>query len=193
MKGQRLLIALTVVNVVPAGLWLGGDVVNHPLNGPNQHNSTGCKVNAHEITPGVIYEDRNATVTAFLAQHEMVNSFGFRFETPNRTIVISGDTSPTQALVNHSRGCDVLVHEVYSVDAFRRDSPQFQEFRRRYHTSSVELAAIANEVHPGLLVLYHRGNRSGGPLTQEMDDILLAEIKQTYNGEVVAGHDLDIF
>jgi ribonuclease BN (tRNA processing enzyme) len=74
----------------------------------------------------VIYEDRNATVTAFLAQHEMVDSFGFRFETPNRTIVISGDTSPTQALLNHSRGCDVLVHEVYSMDALGRDSPQFQ-------------------------------------------------------------------
>ncbi len=46
---------------------------------------------------------------------------------------------------------------------------------------------------PGLLVLYHRGNRSGGPVTQETDDILLAEIRQTYNGEVVAAHDLDIF
>jgi ribonuclease BN (tRNA processing enzyme) len=65
--------------------------------------------------------------------------------------------------------------------------------RRRYHTSSIELAAIANSVKPGLLVLYHRGNRAGGPVTAEMDDILLAEIRQTYAGEVVAAHDLDIF
>lgn len=163
------------------------------VNGLHQNNSTGCKVNAYEIDPGVIYEDRNVTVTAFSARHETADSFGFRFETPYRTIVISDDTSPTQALVNHSRGCDVLVHEVYSIDALRRDSTHFQEFRRKYHTSSVELVAIANQVKPGLLVLYHRGNRSGGPVTQEMNDILLAEIRQIYNGEVVAAHDLDIF
>jgi ribonuclease BN (tRNA processing enzyme) len=79
------------------------------------------------------------------------------------------------------------------MEAFRRDSPVFQEFRRRHHTSSVELAAIASAVKPGLLVLYHRGNRAGGPVTREMDDILLAEIRQTYRGEVVAAHDLDVF
>jgi ribonuclease BN (tRNA processing enzyme) len=107
--------------------------------------------------------------------------------------VISGDTSPTQTLVDNSRGCDVLVHEVYSMADFRRDSLQFQEFRRRYHTSSVELAQIANAVNPGLLVLYHRGNRAGGPVTSEMDDVVLAEIKQTYTGRVVAARDLDIF
>jgi ribonuclease BN (tRNA processing enzyme) len=163
------------------------------VNGLHHHNSTGCTAIAHEIDPGVIYEDSNVTVTAFRAQHETIDSFGFRFETPDRTIVISGDTSPTQALVDHSRGCDVLVHEVYSIDAWRRDSPQFQEFRRRFHTSSVELAAVANEVSPRLLVLHHRGNRSGGPVTQEMDDVLLAEIRETYNGKVVAAHDLDMF
>src|SRR5262245_50759213 len=163
------------------------------INGVDPKNSTGCKVNAHEIVPGEIYQDRNVTVTAFSAQHATVDSFSFRFDSPDRSIVISGDTSPTQALIEHSRGCDVLIHEVYSIDQFSHDTPQFQEFRRRYHTSSVELAQIANAVKPGLLVLYHRGNRAGGPVTREMDDILLAEIRQTYAGEVVAAHDLDIF
>jgi ribonuclease BN (tRNA processing enzyme) len=163
------------------------------LNGVDPKNSTGCKAMAHEITPGVVYQDSNVTVTAFSAQHATADSFSFRFDTSDRSIVISGDTSPTQTILDNSRGCDVLVHEVYSMADFRRDSPQFQEFRRRYHTSSVELAAIANTVNPGLLVLYHRGNRAGGPVTPEMDDILLAEIRQTYAGRVVAAHDLDIF
>ena len=74
---------------------------------------------------------------------------------------------------------------------FSRDARDFQEFRRRYHTSSVELAKIANAVKPGLLVLYHRGNRARGPVTQEMDDVLLAEIRQTYKGDVVAARDLE--
>jgi len=163
------------------------------INGVDPKNSTGCKVNAHEIVPGVIYQDRNVTVTAFSAQHATVDSFSFRIDSPDRSIVISGDTSPTQALIDTSRGCDVLVHEVYSMADFRRESPQFQEFRRRHHTSSLELAQIANAVSPGLLVLYHRGNRAGGPVTPQMDDILLAEIRQSYKGEIVAAQDLDVF
>jgi ribonuclease BN (tRNA processing enzyme) len=163
------------------------------LDGPAHYNATGCKVNANEISPGVVHKDRNVTVTAFAVQHETAESFGYRFDTKDRSIVISGDTSPTQVLVDHSRGCDVLVHEVYSTDALRRDARQFQEFRRRYHTSSVELAAIANEVKPGLLVLYHRGNRAGGPVTADMDAVLLSEIRSSYKGEVVAARDLDVF
>jgi len=163
-------------------------------NGLHRHTSGGCKVNAREIVPGKVYQDDNISVTAFSVRHEeMVDSFGYRFETADRIIVISGDTAPTQTLIDHSRGCDVLVHEVYSMDAFRQDSAEFQAFRRRHHTSSIELAAIANQVSPGLLILYHRGNRGGGPVTREMDDILLAEIRQSYGGAVVAARDLDIY
>src|SRR5262245_7506104 len=77
--------------------------------GINQHNSTGYKVNAHEIRPGVIFKDQQVKVTAFPVRHEeMVDSFGFRFDTPGRVVVISGDTAPTQSLLDHSQGCDVL-------------------------------------------------------------------------------------
>ena len=68
-----------------------------------------------------------------------------------------------------------------------------QAFRRCHHTSAIELAAIANEVKPGLLVIYHRGNRVGGPVTREMDDLLVDGIRQTYKGEIVVGQDLDIY
>jgi ribonuclease BN (tRNA processing enzyme) len=162
-------------------------------NGLRLQNSTGHAVRVHEIGPGVVYQDSNVRVMAFAAQHATADSLSFRFETPDRTIVISGDTSPTQMLVDQSRGCDVLVHEVYSLDDFRRSSPDFQDFRRRYHTSSVELAQIASAARPGLLVLYHRGNRMDGPVTPRMDDILLAEIRKGYAGEVVAAKDLDVF
>ena len=158
-------------------------------NGINQHSSTGCKVNAHEIAPGVVYKDSNVTVTAFPARHEdMVDSFSFRFDTPDRVIVISGDTTPTQALIEHSRGCDILVHEAYSSGSANA-SRRTQEYRRRAHTSSVELAQIANTVKPGLLVL--SPSNAGGATGSE--DVLIEEIRQTYKGKVVAGHDLDVF
>ena len=67
----------------------------------------GYKVNAHEITTGVVYKDEHVTVTAFATKHAM-ESYGYRFDTPDRSIVISGDTNPTQATIDACRGCDVL-------------------------------------------------------------------------------------
>jgi ribonuclease BN (tRNA processing enzyme) len=163
-------------------------------NGINQHNATGYKVNAHEIEPGRIYQDRNVTVTAFSVRHEeMVDSFGYRFETPDRTVVLSGDTAPTQALIDHSQGCDVLVHEAYSMVQARNASRPSLEFRRRHHTSSIELAEIANIVQPRLLLTYHRSTSTEGPPQPGSEDILVQEIQQTYKGRVVAARDLDVF
>ncbi len=126
---------------------------------------------AHEIRPGIIYSDAKIAITAFhVHHHEMKDSFGFRFDTPDRRILISGDTTPAQALVDHARDCDVLIHEAYSIASYNRVSPDWQHFRRTHHTSSAELAAIANEVKPRLLVLYHCSN--AGDLTEDQAELL---------------------
>jgi ribonuclease BN (tRNA processing enzyme) len=164
------------------------------INGINQHNSTGCKVNVREISTGVAYKDANVTVVAFAVRHEeMIDSFGYRFETPGRTIVISGDTAPAQTIIDHGRGCDVLIHEAYSMATYHQVSSRSQRFRRHHHTSSVELAEIANTVRPGLLVIYHRSNAGGGASSADREDVLLEEIRRDYGGAVVAAHDLDVF
>jgi ribonuclease BN (tRNA processing enzyme) len=159
--------------------------------GLNQHNTTGHKVDAHEIGPGIVHRDENVTVMAFPARHEeMVDSFSYRFDAADRSIVISGDTAPTQALIDHSRGCHVLIHEAYSIAEARNAPRPTPEFRRRHHTSSAELAQIANAVKPELLVTYHRSQRGGDP--QAPQDVLVEEIRQGYGGKVVAARDLDI-
>jgi ribonuclease BN (tRNA processing enzyme) len=56
----------------------------------------------------------SVTVKAFYVAHgDDVEAFGFRFETPDRTIVISGDTTPTQSVIENRQSCDVLIHESY--------------------------------------------------------------------------------
>jgi ribonuclease BN (tRNA processing enzyme) len=163
-------------------------------NGLHRKAPAGCKVNAQEIVPGIVYKDANVTVTAFPVRHEdMVDSFGFRFETPDRTIVISGDTIPTQALIDHSRGCDILIHEAYSMATFREVPLHWQEYRQRAHTSTFELAEIASTVKPGLLVVYHRSNAGGAPGSVDIEEVLIKEIQLMYKGNVVAAHDLDVF
>jgi ribonuclease BN (tRNA processing enzyme) len=161
-------------------------------SGLNQHNQTGCRVNAHEITPGVVYRDGKVTVTAFPAYHaEMAHSFSYRFDTVGRSIVISGDTAPTRALIEHSRGCDLLIHEAYSMMAYRNTERPTREFRHLHHTSSQQLADIANEVKPDLLVTYHRSSVGEEVSNQDLD-VLTEEIRQAYAGRVVAAGDLDI-
>jgi ribonuclease BN (tRNA processing enzyme) len=162
-------------------------------------NNTGYKVNVHEIQPGVVYRDQNVTVKAFAVHHGDVPAYGYRFETPDRTIVISGDTSPDAAIVQNCNGCDVLIHEAYTQASFALVSEEWQKYRLAFHPSSKELAEIATKAKPGLLILYHRGNAGCDQARTEecrqagSEEQLLKEVRQAYSGKVVAGHDLDIY
>jgi ribonuclease BN (tRNA processing enzyme) len=159
------------------------------LHGGEPSNKTGYKVNAHEIKAGVVYRDDNVTVTAFQVPHgEWHEAFGYRFDTADgRSIVISGDTGPTDAVIKACHGCDVLIHEIYSTAGFSKRPPEWQRYHARYHTSSAELAAIATKARPGLLVLTHQLFWG----TSEAD--LLAEVQRGYAGRVVSGRDLDVY
>jgi ribonuclease BN (tRNA processing enzyme) len=169
--------------------------------GDMEHSNTaGYKVNVHEIQPGVIYKDQNVTVTAFAVHHgKWARAYGYRFETPDRTIVISGDTRPDAAIADTCHGCDVLIHEVYTQASFDMVSPEWKQYRLASHTSSKELAEIATRAKPGLLILYHRANPGCDQASTEecreagSEEQLLKEIRQGYKGKVAAGHDLEVY
>ena len=167
--------------------------IDDRINGIDRLPPAGCRVNVHEIKSGVIYADHNIRVTAFPVRHGTLRAFGFRFETPDKTIVVSGDTAPTPSLLRHCTGCDVLIHEAYSQRTYDRVSRKWQHYRRTHHTSSKELAALAAAVKPGLLVLYHRAN-AGAPMSlPNPEHAVLDEIRGHYDGRVVTAHDLDVF
>ncbi|UCG84769.1 MAG: MBL fold metallo-hydrolase, partial [Gemmatimonadota bacterium] len=156
------------------------------LDGLEPANPLGYKVNVHEISAGVIYQDDNVVVTAFPVRHGAWDyAFGYRFETADRAIVISGDAVPSQSVVKQCNGCDVLVHEVYSQAGFERRDPVWQRYHASSHTSTVQLAELATQARPGLLVLYHQLYWGA------TDEELLAEIGAHYDGVVVSGRDLD--
>lgn len=153
----------------------------------------GRKVNAHEIKPGVIYKDANVTVTAFPTKHTM-ESYGYRFDTPDRSIVISGDTNPTQATIDACRGCDVLIHEVLTQEWLAR-RPDFQNYAARYHTTAAQLAELASQAKPRLLILYH-ASIAWRPVVDNQrsrPEELLREMITRYSGHVVVGRDLDVY
>ena len=92
----------------------GIDIETRTNSDGNQRTfADGHKVNAHEIVAGPVYRDANVSVTAFATKHAM-ESYGYRFDTADRSVVVSGDTNPTQATIDACRGCDVLIHEVHT-------------------------------------------------------------------------------
>jgi ribonuclease Z len=158
------------------------------LHGSQPQNATGIQVEVHEIEPGPIYADAIIEVTAFAVPHgAWDHAFGYRFETADRIIVISGDTTPTDAVVDACSGCDVLVHEVYAKAGWDRRTPDWQAYHAASHTSGVELGELAARAKPGLLVLYHQ--LMWGATEEE----LLAEIRLSFDGEVVFADDLDVY
>lgn len=157
-------------------------------HGGEPSNDGGWRLQAHEIKTGVVYRDSNVTVTAFAVQHgKWKHAFGYRFDTPDRRIVLSGDCAPSPEVARQCDGCDVLVHEVYSQSGFERRPPEWQRYHAAYHTSSRQLGDIASQARPQLLVLYHQLFWG----TAEED--LVREVQQGYTGRVVSAHDLDRF
>jgi ribonuclease BN (tRNA processing enzyme) len=112
----------------------------------------------------------------------------------DRTMVISGDTTPTQSVIDNCQDCDVLIHDSYSIKTHNAVSEAAQANRRRLHTSSMQLAELAGKVKRGLLILYHRSSL-GGVLENvpNPEEAFLEEIRRGYAGKVVVGHDLDIY
>ena len=152
----------------------------------------GHPVNAHEVRPGVVYKDANVTVTAFPTKHAM-ESYGYRFDTADRSIVISGDTNPTQATIDACNGCDVLIHEVLTHDWLSR-RPDFTAYAARHHTTTSQLVELATKARPRLLVLYHASLSLRPAVDSERSTpaTLLAEMSR-YPGHVVVGRDLDVY
>jgi ribonuclease BN (tRNA processing enzyme) len=158
------------------------------VNGGEPSNHTGYKVMAREIKAGVIYKDENVTVKAFPVKHgSWQQAFAYRFETPDKIIVISGDCVASESVIENCNGCDILVHEVYSTTGFAKRPPEWQKYHSSFHTSTRELAELATKARPKLLVLYHQLFWG----TSEAD--LLKEVQQHYKGLVVSGRDLDVY
>ena len=161
------------------------------IHGLEHEPGEGYKVTVHEIAPGVVYDSLGVKVTAISVQHgNWESAFAYRFDTPDRSVVISGDTRFSENLIAHSKGVDVLVHEVYSAAHLKPESrpggEDWPRYMHEFHTSDFELGKLAARVQPKLLILTHL-IRMGAS-----DDELIAGVRAGgYQGAVVVGHDLD--
>lgn len=158
------------------------------LHGGEPSNNTGYVTHGHDVLPGVVYRDSLVKVTAFAVSHgKWPHAYGYRFDTPDRSIVISGDTSPNDAVAAVCAGCDVLVHEVITEAHLAVRTPDWQAYHRAYHSPAPDVGRVAAKAKPKLLVLYHVLP------TGFSEAELIGEVRRFFSGPVVAAKDLDVY
>jgi len=144
-------------------------------------------VRAHDVRPGEIYRDDAVSVVAFAVKHgTWKHAYGYRFEARDKVVVISGDTTYSDSLVEAAKGCDILVHEVYSQTGWEARTPDWKRYHAAFHTSGPDLGRLAAKVRPKKLVLYH-----ALPMGETSDEVL-REIREHFDGVVIYGDDLQV-
>jgi ribonuclease BN (tRNA processing enzyme) len=152
-------------------------------------------VTAHEFAqPGLVMEDERVRVTAALVPHgPMRPAFAYRFDTADRSIVISGDTAYSQALIELAHGADVLVHEAIYLPAIEKllaRNPNAANLRQHLvegHTTPEDAGRVATSAGVKTLVLSHLVPGDDPDVT---DDVWLDAARTTYGGPIIIGRDL---
>ncbi len=149
--------------------------------------AAGATVNTHIVKQGTVYDRDGLKITAFEVDHRpVVPAFGYRFDCGGKSIVISGDTAPSDNLVQFAKGADILIHEAYLLGIFqqnRNDAGRIAQNLSRYHTNAEQAGEIAARAGVKRLVLTHviPGDRSAA-----LHDLAA----KAFKGEVTVGADL---
>ena len=144
----------------------------------------GAGVEAKEITEGVVFQEHGVRVTAFKVNHDDINAFGFRVDYQGRSVLLSGDTRPSENLVAHAKGVDVIVHEV---GMFAPGSDAGRETVALLHSTPEQAGEEFSKIRPKLAV-YSHFSLFGTP-EPTMDELVI-RTRRTYQGPLEIGEDL---
>ena len=152
-------------------------------------------IHAHNLTaPGLVLKDEHVRVTSAVATHPMIKSaLAYRFDTDDRSIVISGDTAMSDAVIALAKGADVLVHEVILLEAIDRlaarvpTATTLKKHLLASHTTAEDCGRVAAAAGVKTLVLSHFVPPDD-PLVPEQTWIEAA--RTHFSGRIIFGRDL---
>jgi len=143
---------------------------------------------------GVVLDTPEVTVTAARVLHPPIDeAYAYRFDTRNRSIVISGDTTYAPSLIELARGADVLVHEamyVPGLEGLLARVPNAETLREHLiasHTTTEDVGRVAAAAGVGTLVLSHLVPGDDPSIT---DGQWTEGVRAHYDGEIIVGRDL---
>lgn len=140
---------------------------------------------SEEVTEGIVYQANGVTIRAFLVDHKPVEpALGYRIDFGDRSVLLSGDTTYSENLIQHAQDIDVLIHEVAASDAaILARNPRLEKIMA-YHTNPQQLARVLQKTQPRLAVFNHV------LLFGMTEEAALEQIKQDYSGHIEMGYDL---
>ena len=147
-------------------------------------------IRVHEVRDGPVMATDKVRVRCARAAHYHVVNFAWRFDTPDRSFVFSGDTRPSDAVIALARGADVLVHEAMLESALARivdrNAPRLMEHLLGSHTTTGQLGRIARAAGVRTLVLSHLV-----PAFPDLtDDMWIEGVRRQFTGEIIVGRDM---
>jgi ribonuclease BN (tRNA processing enzyme) len=152
-------------------------------------------VHVHELSQGgPVMQDENVKVTSALVHHPpVVPSFGYRFDASDRSIVISGDTAPSDNLIKLAQGADVLVHDALYVPGVDRlvarvpNAAALKQSIMSHHTTAEDAGRVAQAAGVKILVLSHLVPPDDPSITEQM---WIDAARMHFRGRVIVGKDL---
>jgi len=138
-----------------------------------------------ELDDRVIYDKNDIKITAFHVEHGVVKqAYGYKFESGNRKIILSGDTAYSENLIKHAQDADILIHEVAAADTLLLERNKRLQKIISYHSNPESLAQVLVKVRPKFTFLNHI--LLFGVSEQEV----LYKLNNKFDGEIYFGKDL---
>ena len=152
-------------------------------------------VSVHEIEKaGEVMRNADVKVTSCRVRHPPITqSYAYRFDTKDRSIVISGDTAFAPELADFAKGADVLVHEAMYLPALEKlikAAPEAKRLRQHLlasHTATEDVGRIATQAGVKTLVLTHLVPGNDASIT---DAQWLEGVRKHFKGRIIVGKDL---
>jgi ribonuclease BN (tRNA processing enzyme) len=146
-----------------------------------------------DVQPGLVFADENVRVTAMENAHFQFKpgslasrnkSYAYRFQTPHKVVVFTGDTGPLPALATFAQGADILVCEMVAPSVLKTVPEAIKFHMVEEHLSPTQVGQLARDAKVKMVVLSH---------VVGVTPADLGEIRKWYSGKVVLGSDLQVF
>jgi len=138
----------------------------------------GWNVTAHEVTKGVASRGKGYKVLSAPVEHE-IPAVAYRIESEEGTVVISGDTRPSNSLIELAKGADLLIHECSFPD------DMIEIARKTNHSTASEVGEVADKAGVKKVILTHLF-----PQYKRREKELVESVDSKFRGQVIASHDL---
>jgi ribonuclease Z len=153
---------------------------------PEKLDSNNLKTNVEIISDGYVHKENGLTIEAFSVKHEpFTDAFGFKISNNDYCMVISGDTTYSEKVLEKAKDCDLLIHEIAHASEHTLKKYPKAKGVISYHTDTQQISKIINIVKPRLTILNHVLSLDG-----TSDDEILKEIKKNTSHEVIIAKDL---